>query len=102
MSPVPALLARLATEVPVDPDAATAREWARDELADPVYHQRPSLLQLLLGWLEEQLGEANRALSMVDARTAALLVVGAVVVAGVVALAVAGPVARARRPRRPS
>ena len=41
--------------VPVDPDAATARRWAQDELLDPVYHQRPSLLSRIIKWLSDQL-----------------------------------------------
>ena len=35
-------------EVPVVPDASTARRWATQELADPVYHRGKSLLSRLL------------------------------------------------------
>ncbi len=44
----------LARDVPVQPDAETARRWAEDELALPVYHQQPSLLQRLLQMLSQQ------------------------------------------------
>jgi len=83
-------------EVPVDPDAATAQRWAREELADPIYHQSPSLLDRLLAWLFEQLTQAQGALSSIDPRLAALVLFGGVVLVGLVALVVAGPVRRAR------
>ena len=43
------LAARVVAGVPVDPDAATARRWAREELLDPVYHEQRSLLSRLVG-----------------------------------------------------
>lgn len=89
-------------DVPVVPDAETARGWARDELAASIYHERPNLLETVIRWVLEQIGELGQAAGAVDVRTAALLV-GAVVVVGVlVALLVAGPVRRARKARRPS
>lgn len=102
MNHLSALLLRVLAEVPVDPDAATAQRWARAELADPVYHQSPSLLQRLLDWLWVQLTQAQHALTTIDARTAALLGAAGVLLAVVVALTVAGPVARTRRGRRES
>jgi len=102
VSTTSALLLSVLAEVPVDPDAATAQRWARAELADPVYHQSPSLLELLLDWLWEQLAQAQQALTAFDARTAAVLAAAGVLLAGVVALVVAGPVGRARRGRRAS
>ena len=103
MSPLTAVLtglgARLATEVPVVPDADQAREWAREELADPIYHQRPSLLGQAIDWIMDQLNRMFDAAGDVDVRLAAL-VLGVLVVVGVVAvLLVAGPVRRSRRQR---
>src|SRR5699024_10092773 len=49
------LLARAAAGVPVDPDAATGRRWATEELLDPIYHEQRSLLRRLLDWIGEQL-----------------------------------------------
>ena len=43
-------LTRAPADIPVDPDADTAREWAREELADPIYHQGESLLQRVIDW----------------------------------------------------
>ncbi len=98
-----AVLAAAATgalaDVPVDPDAATAQRWAREELADPVYHHRESLLSRVLTWLQERLAEAQVSLTSLDARMGALVLVTVVVVAVLVVLFVAGPVRRARRAR---
>lgn len=89
-----------AWDVPVDPDAETARGWLEAELADPIYHEGPSLLDRLLAWIFEQLENAQRAASQVDPRVAAAVVIGIVLVVAAVAFVVAGPVARARRARR--
>ena len=89
------LLARAAAGVPVEPDAATGRRWATEELLDPVYHEQRSLLRRLLDWIGEQLAglQTPAALSPV-----AVLVVAAVIVAVVVvAFLVAGPVRLSRR-----
>ncbi|WP_182111725.1 MULTISPECIES: DUF4129 domain-containing protein [unclassified Actinotalea] len=102
MSATGALAGAVRAGIPVDPDAETARDWLRRELADPIYHQRPSLLQRAWEWLLEQLDGMEVALSGMDSRAAALLVVGVVVVGGLIALLVAGPVRRARRGRRES
>lgn len=89
------LAARVPAGVPVDPDAATARRWAREELADPVYHQQGSLLRRLLTWLSEQLSSL-RTPAAIDP-WAVLVVVAIVVGVVVVAFLVAGPVRRAGR-----
>lgn len=103
MSPLTAVLGLvpgLAAEVPVVPDADQAREWAREELADPLYHQRPSLLSQAIDWILEQLDRMLDAAGSVDVRLASL-VLGVLVVVGVaVVLLVAGPVRRARRQRQ--
>ena len=102
---VPALLAVLAgvvTEVPVDPDAETARRWAEQELADPIYHRGESLLQVVLRWIQEQLAAAQNALSTMDGRSAALVLGSVVIVGVVVTLLVVGPVRRSRRSQRSS
>jgi len=102
---VPALLAVLAgvvTEVPVDPDAETARRWAEQELADPIYHRGESLLQVVLRWIQERFAEAQNALSTMDGRSAALVLGSVVIVGVVVTLLVVGPVRRSRRSQRSS
>ncbi|WP_426592723.1 DUF4129 domain-containing protein [Cellulomonas sp. McL0617] len=87
--------ARLTADVPVDPDADTARRWATQELADPVYHRQPSLLSRLLGWLSDQLSGVKGA----SLPSPLVLTVVVLVVAVVVALAflLYGPVRRAGR-----
>lgn len=102
---VPALLAVLAgvvTEVPVDPDAETARRWAEQELADPIYHQGESLLQVVLRWIQERFAEAQNALSTMNGRSAAIVLGSVVIIGVVVTLLVVGPVRRSRRSQRSS
>ena len=102
---VPALLAVLAgvvTEVPVDPDAETARRWAEQELADPIYHQGESLLQVVLRWIQERLAEAQNALSTMNGRSAAIVLGSVVIIGVVVTLLVVGRVRRTRRSQRSS
>ena len=92
----PALVAVAAMDVPVEPDAEQARSWLAAELADPVYHQGPSLLDRLYAWVQEQLAALGPAIAGVDPLVAALVVGGVILVVVVVALLVAGPVRRAR------
>jgi hypothetical protein len=89
------LAARVMAGVPVDPDAATARRWAREELLDPVYHQQRSLLRRLWDWISEQLSSL-RTPAAIDP-WAVLVVVGIVVAVVVIAYLVGGPVRRAGR-----
>lgn len=89
-------------DVPVDPDADTARLWLEQELSDPIYHERPSLLEMALDWLLERLQEAEQAMSGLDAQAAGLVIGGLLVVGVTIALVVAGPVRRARRGARQS
>jgi len=88
------LAARVVTGVPVDPDAATARRWAREELLDPVYHEQRSLLSRLWDWAAEQLA-GLRTPAALDP-WAVLLVVAVLVAVVVIAFLVGGPVRRAR------
>lgn len=99
---VPALLAEVRADVPVDPDAETARDWLRAELADPIYLERPNLLQRVWDWILEQLEQAEDAIGGMDARLAAIIVVSVVAVGVLVALLVAGPIRRGRRDQRAS
>ena len=47
--------AALALATQIDPDDATAAQWASEELAKRKYHLRPSLLERLMDWLNEHL-----------------------------------------------
>lgn len=81
--------------VPVVPDGEQARRWLERELADPVYHQRPSLLRRLLDWLGELFAGAD---GVPLGNLGTVLVVVAVLAALVlIAFLVTGPVRRARR-----
>lgn len=81
--------------VPVVPDGDEARRWLERELADPVYHQQPSLLQRLLDWLGELFAGAD-GLPLGNVGTV-LVVAGALALLVLVAFLVTGPVRRARR-----
>lgn len=81
-------------EVPVVPDADEGRDWLERELLDPAYHERPSLLQLLLDWLSELFADAP-GLGL-DGPLVALAVVAVLALVAGIAFWVAGPVRRAR------
>ncbi|GEK21611.1 DUF4129 domain-containing protein [Cellulomonas xylanilytica] len=89
------VLALVVGGVPVDPDAATARRWATEELLDPVYHQQRSLLAQLVDWVAELLA-GLRTPAAFDP-IAVLVVVAVIVAVVVVAFLVAGPVRLSRR-----
>ena len=74
-------MSRLSFDVPVVPDAAQGRAWARAELAGPGY-ERPGLIRRALGWLVEHLQQLPLPNGNGSALTAGvlLLVVAAVVV----------------------
>ena len=84
-------------EVPVVPDASTARRWATQELADPVYHRGKSLLSRLLEWFLSLFdGGSVPVLGLPAGVVAAVVVVVVVAIAGI-AFWIAGPVRLARR-----
>lgn len=87
--------AALVAEVPVVPDADQARRWLEQELADPVYHQRPSLWQRLLEWLEG-LFEGVDGIPLGNVGTLAA-VLGGLLLLVLIAFLVTGPVRRSRR-----
>ncbi|WP_235929578.1 DUF4129 domain-containing protein [Cellulomonas citrea] len=85
----------LRLDVPVDPDASTARLWAQRELADPIYHQGPSLLTRFLRWVGEQLDALSRV--SISSHAGLLAIIAVLVALVVVVLVVSGPVRRRRR-----
>lgn len=88
------------TGVPVVPDAETARRWAHQELADPIYHQRPNLVQIVWEWVLRQLAEIRASAASLDALGLTVVAVTVLLAVVVIALLVAGPVRRARIARR--
>lgn len=87
----------LGATTPVDPDAATARQWLRDELTNPVYHDGPSVLERFIAWLRGLLDGVSL-VGLSGTWSAIAVVVVALVLAGV-ALFVAGPVRGSRLAR---
>jgi hypothetical protein len=88
-------------EIPVDPDAETAREWATQELSKPQYQeQKPSWLSRLWEWVTDKLAHLfhwDLGGNMV------LAIVIIAIVVGILVLAIrltAGPVRRAYQARR--
>ena len=87
--------ARLPATVPVDPDAPTARRWATEELANPVYHQRASLLSRIIEWISHQLS-GIRATGL-PSPVVLLLLLAVVAVVVTIAFVLNGPVRRSHR-----
>ncbi|GIG55398.1 DUF4129 domain-containing protein [Demequina activiva] len=85
-------------DVPVDPDADTAREWAVDELAKPEYREGSGFsLDALWDWLGDlfdRIGDAGGSLGIPGA-----LVVGLIVAAALALITwlVLGPLRRSRQ-----
>lgn len=52
-------LGRLPVDVPATPDADSARQAAEHELSKPVYSDQPSLVEMILTWLNEHLHPAD-------------------------------------------
>lgn len=91
------LPALLGADAPVTPDADQARRWVVEELADPVYHHRPSLLEQVMEWLGDLFdGIEGLPVSGPGALVVVLAVVAAVTL---VAFWIAGPVRRSRTVR---
>lgn len=91
-------------DVPVDPDADTARGWVQHELAKPDYHSKNNdWFARMLAWISEHLLRP-RNLSLGDGQLAVptWLVVGAIIaiVLAVAAFLVFGPMRRSRRRKR--
>ncbi len=89
------------SDIPVTPDAETARQWAADELAKAPYQPHgESLLDKILGWFNDVLTSLGNVGSGLGAGRAvlAIAIVG-LIVAGVV-FAIVGPVRRAQRRAR--
>lgn len=86
----------LRLDVPVVPDAATARRWAIEELANPAYHHGRSLLGRLIDWLSSLFQGGAPIVGLPPGAVAALVVLATLLLAAV-AFWVAGPVRLARR-----
>ncbi len=91
-------------DIPVQPDAGTARDWAIRELAKERYQQHgPSLVERILHWIGDRLDDLFSlfSINVGGNPVAAILIVGLAV--GLVALVIrvtAGPVRRSLRARR--
>ena len=91
------ILTTITGQVPVVPDAETARRWASDELALPIYHRGKSLLTRVVDWFMSLFdGAQGSGLGLPPGLVGALVVVVVLAVAGV-AFWLTGPVRLARR-----
>jgi len=93
------VIGRLWGDVPVVPDADTARRWAREELADPAYHRGKSLLDRILEWIMDLVNRifGGGQAASIDPRMIGIALLAVIVVVALVALWIAGPVRRSRR-----
>lgn len=92
-----AVIAAAGSQVPVVPDAPTARQWLHDELTNPIYHQKPSLLDRFLTWLQDFFSGVT--VAGFSGGVTALVIVGVITVIAAVALYISGPMRRTRRTR---
>ena len=90
-------LRTLISQVPVDPDAPTARQWFREELAAPVYNQGETFVEKIMNWLNGLLGKMVKIGEGSSPVMLALLTLAVVAVVGVIAYYIAGPIRRRRR-----
>lgn len=87
----------------VDPDRATARRWAVEELTDPVYARaQPNLLQQAMAWLLDRLDDLLDTAGGAGSGIGLVVGLALLVVVVVLALLVAGPVRRRAGRRRSS
>lgn len=86
----------LRLDVPVVPDADTARSWAGQELSGSIYHEQQSLLARLMAWLEKMVTDAANAAQNLDWRLASIVLTVVVVAAAGIAVLVTGPIRRSR------
>lgn len=87
-------------DVPVVPDADQARQWLHQELTDPVYRERESLLQRFWDWLSDLFGAVPIGGAGGPWWLLGILVLVAVI--ALIALKVAGPVRRGAQRRTAS
>lgn len=89
-------------EIPVTPDADTAREWARDELAKPEYQQQgENWLERFVRWLQDLIAGLGDGIGGAAGGWGLLATI--VIVAGVIGLIVwliMGPLRRSRAAMR--
>ena len=82
-------------DIPVDPDATTARDLLRGELTNPVYHDSPTLFERFVRWFTGLFD--GLVVPGVSGFWGAVIVVAGVVVVATVALVVSGPLRRDHR-----
>lgn len=88
-------------DIPVTPDADSARQWAADELAKAAYQDRgPSLVQRIQEWFSHLISSVFGKGPGFDSVTSVLAIVVIILVVGAVVYAVVGPMRRSRRAAR--
>jgi len=87
-------------DIPVDPDADTAREWARDELAKPEYSQGggTNWIQRFFDWFNNLISNlTGRATGGFDGWGLLAVIVAVAAVVGLITWLIVGPMRRSRR-----
>jgi uncharacterized membrane protein len=88
-------------DIPVTPDADTARQWAADELAKASYQDHgPSLMQRIQEWISHVLSSIFESGPGFGSVTSILAIVVVVLVVVAVVYAVVGPIRRGRKAAR--
>lgn len=87
-------------EVPVTPDAETAREWARDELSKPEYAaQGTSWFERFLEWVQDLFNSVESIGGNLGPLWTVVLVIVAIAIVALVVWLILGPLRRSRRSR---
>lgn len=83
-------------EVPVEPDAAQAQQWALDELSRSIYDTSPSLWQRAVNWFLEQLGNLFMGSTTATSALVVLLIAALLIAAVVIVVLYRGRLRRNR------
>jgi hypothetical protein len=88
-------------DIPVTPDAETARQWAADELAKAPYQPHGESLQdKISGWLDDAVSSLGNLGSGLGAGGTVLAILVVALVVAAVVFALVGPMRRARKRAR--
>jgi hypothetical protein len=94
-------MSALIRDVPVDPDADTARRWLEEELSKDIYRDdHTDWLQQVFDWINEQLGKLDRSAESVSVGDVSGSIIAGVIFTLLIAVLlylVFGPLRRSRR-----
>lgn len=84
-------------QIPVTPDAPTARQWLENELSDTVYQQGEGIVQRIINWVTDFFGDLFKIGNESNPVLLAVVVLFVLAVIVGISMWVAGPVRRRKR-----